>query len=372
MKFAWPLALALGLAIPVVLGVYLGTMRRRKKQAVSYSSVALLRSVIPARSKWKRHLPVGLLLGSMAVLSVASARPQMIRNVPVGRTSIILALDVSRSMCSTDVDPNRMAVAQQAAREFVGTQPKGVRMGLVVFSGFAQLAVAPTTEHEVLIQAIDGLTTARGTAIGAAILKSLDAIAEVNPDVAPVGDVGGDIDGFGGLGPGGAAAGGRTPSTAPAQPAAGTDFEADIVVLLTDGANTRGIRPLDAVPYAVERKVRVYTIGFGTTQPARLSCSVQQLGGDTQRFGGGFGGGGGGPGSPLRADNATLQAIADQTGGEFYAAEDAPQLRKVFADLPKEVTVQKEEQEVTAPFVMLGALLAAAALAASIRWSAYP
>ena len=122
----------------------------------------------------------------------------------------------------------------------------------------------------------------------------------------------------------------------------------DIVVLLTDGANTRGITPLDAVPYAVERRVRVYTIGFGTTQPdgarrARRSSSAAT----PQRFGGGgFGGGGfgGGGGSPLRADNDTLRQVAEQTGGTAYSAEDAAQLRKVFADLPKDVTVQKQPQ----------------------------
>ena len=376
-SFSWPFALLLALAIPVVLGVYLISMRRRRKQAVNYSSVALLRSVVPKRSAWKRHLPVAMLLSSLGLLSIAAARPQMSRNVPVGSTSIILALDVSRSMCATDIEPNRMAVAQQAARDFVENQPRGVRMGLVVFSGFAQLAVPPTTDHEVLVAAIDGLTTARGTAIGAAMLKALDAIAEVNSDVLPVGDVvvngspatrAGATGGATGGAPGGA--GGR----APAAQAPGTGgFVPDIVVLLTDGANNRGISPLDAVPYAGERRVRVYTIGFGTNRPTTLSCSVEQLGGDTQRFGGGgFGGGGGGGGAFLRADTATLKAVAEQTGGIAYSAADAPQLAKVFADLPKSVAVQKRPREVTAPFVMVGALLAAAAVGASIKWSAYP
>ncbi len=367
MTFAWPLFLFLALAIPIVLGVYLLTMRRRRKRAVSYSSVALLRSVLPRRSRWRRHLPVAMLLSSLGLLSIAAARPQMVRDVPIGRTSIILALDVSRSMCASDVDPNRMAVAQQAARDFVNDQPSGSRMGLVVFSGFAQLAVPPTTDHKTLLAAIDGLTTARGTAIGAAMLKAIDAIAEVNTEVQPVGDAAAVVDPR-------APGAGAAPTPAPGV----GGFVPDIVVLLTDGANTRGITPLDAVPFAVERRVRVYTIGFGTTRPAQLVCSAQQLGGDTQRgFGGGFAGGGGGGfggggGSPLRADNETLQAIADRTGGEHYSAQDASQLRKVFADLPKDVTVQKRRQEVTAPFVFLGAVLAAAAIGASIRWSAYP
>lgn len=371
MTFTWPFALLLALAIPVVLGVYLLTMRRRRKEAVSYSSVALLRSVLPPRSRWRRHLPVALLLASLGVLSVASARPQLTRNVSTARTSIILALDVSRSMCATDVDPNRMTVAQNAAKDFVEDLPSGTRIGLVVFSGFAQLAVPPTRDYKALVAAIDGLTTGRGTAIGAAMLKSLDAIAEVNPDVKPVGDASPTV----GV-PGSSS---TPPTSAPAAALPGNrDFVPDIVVLLTDGANNRGISPIDAIPYAVERRVRVYTIGFGTTQPASLVCSAQQLGADEQFFrgggdnaarGGAFGGGGG---SPLRADHATLQAVAERTGGASYSAEDAPQLRKVFANLPKDVTVQKRPSEVTAPFVILGALLAAVAVGASIRWSAYP
>ena len=149
-----------------------------------------------------------------------------------------------------------------------------------------------------------------------------------------------------------------------------------MVVLLTDGANNRGIEPLDAVPYAVDRKVRIYTIGFGTTQIAPLSCTVAQLGGDE---GGGFGGFGGGFGfaggfgrSPLRADLPTLQQVAQRTGGTAYTAQDASQLHKVFATLPKDVTVSKERHEVSSTFVLLGALLAVIAIGASIRWSPYP
>ena len=116
----------------------------------------------------------------------------------------------------------------------------------------------------------------------------------------------------------------------------------DIVVLLTDGANTRGIRPLDAVPYAVERRVRIYTIGFGTTQPTSLACTADQLGGDIRQFGGGgfsggFGGGGrgGGAGSPLRADNATLERVAERTGGAAYSAQDAPSCARSSPTSPR-------------------------------------
>ena len=143
MSFTWPIALLLLLTVPLVLGVYFLAMRRRRRQAVTYSSLALLRTALPRRSRWRRHLPVALLLASLGLLALASARPQITSNVPIGRTSIILALDESRSMCSTDVQPNRLSVAQKAARDFVASQPKGTRMGLVVFSGFAELAVPP-------------------------------------------------------------------------------------------------------------------------------------------------------------------------------------------------------------------------------------
>ena len=361
MSFAWPIALVSLLVVPLIVGVYWWLLRRRRREAVRYSSVALLRSVLPRRKRWQRHVPIALLLASLVALGLAAGRPHVERNVPFARTSIILALDVSGSMCSTDIQPNRLAVAQEATREFVEDQPDDIRMGLVVFSGFAELAVPPTTEREELMATVDSVTTGRGTAIGGAMLKGLDAIAEVNPAVQPVGDVYALDDAPVADPP----AGGNAPQR--------DDYVPDIIVLLTDGRNTRGIEPLDAVPHAVQRRVRVYTIGFGTTEPADLSCTREQLGG--QVFGGGFGGAGGGFGGfggARIADTPTLMAIAEQTGGTYHGAEDADQLREVFAELPKEVATQKQQTEVTWVLAALGALLAAAAVAASIRWSPYP
>lgn len=391
MSFRWPLLALLALLAPLVLAAYWWAQRRRRARAVRYSSVALLRTVVPKRPAWKRHVPVVLLLSGIGVLALASARPHVSREVPYERTSIILALDVSQSMCATDVDPNRLTVAQEAARAFVDRQGDGARMGLVVFSGSAQIVVPPTADREALRAAIDALTTARGTAIGAAIVKGLEAIATVNPDVAPVDDVGGApaaTGARGASGASGASGGAASGATGGAQPGA-NGFAADVIVVLTDGANTRGIAPRDAIPLAVDRGVRVYTIGFGTAQPTSLSCTRAQLGAaalDNQGFGG-FGGGGGGggrfsgasgggrfggAGSPLVADEATLRAVADGTGGEYYAAEDAAQLRQVFDDLPSDIERQREDQEITQWFAALGALLAGGAVLASIRWSAYP
>src|SRR4029450_13566781 len=189
MSFAWPLALVSLLVVPLIVGVYWWLLRRRRRERRLYSSVALLRSVRPRRKRWQRHLPIALVLASLVALGLAAGRPHVERDVPYARTSIILALDVSGSMCSTDVEPNRLGVAQGGRRALGEDQPDDIRMGLVVFSGFAELAVPPTTEREELMATIDTVTTGRGTAIGAAMLKGIDAIAELNPAVRPVGDV---------------------------------------------------------------------------------------------------------------------------------------------------------------------------------------
>jgi Ca-activated chloride channel family protein len=382
------------LTVPLVIGVYLLAMRRRRRRAITYSSLALLRTALPRRSRWRRHLPVALLLGSLVLLAVAAARPQVTSDVPIGQTSIILALDDSGSMCSTDVDPNRLAAAQKAAREFVDSQPNGVRTGLVVFSGFAELAVAPTTDRSSLDRAIYNISTSPGTAIGAAILQALDAISEVNPAVPPVATAVSNeaaSEPPGAAGNSGSGTSGATATTAPVQKPGKDGYVPDVIVLLTDGSNNRGIAPLAAVPYAVARGVRIYTIGFGTAHPGSLMCTAQQRGGEIGGGFGGYGGGGfgagggggfggrggggfGGPGgrSPLVPDIPTLQKVSARTGGTSYTAKDESQLRKVFANLPKEIAVQKERHEVSADFAAIGALVVLAAIGASIRWSPYP
>jgi Ca-activated chloride channel family protein len=360
MSFATPLALLLLLVPPLLLVAYLLQLRRRRKHAVRYSSVALVRAALPRRSRWRRHVPPALFLASLAGLAVATARPEVSVKVPLGRTSIILALDVSRSMCATDVQPNRLAVAQEAARTFVKQQVAGTRIGIVAFAGFAELIVPPTTDKTKLTDAINNLTTARGTVIGAATLKALDAIAAVNPDVAPVGS-----DATGASPPTSS-----TPSTGTA-PSGG--YVPDIVVLLTDGANTRGIDPVEAAQVAADRRVRVYTIGFGTTNPTSIVCTREQLGADVFDEGG-FTGGAPPPGSRqfLVIDEAALRKVAEITGGAFYRAEDADQLRSVFAQLPNQVVLQSQDREISVVFAIAAAVLAALAVTLSLLWNRYP
>lgn len=353
MSFSWPLALLLLLVVPLLLGAYVWQLRRKRKQAVRFSSIALIRAALPRRSRWRRHVPVALFLASIAGLATATARPRVSVEVPLGRTSIILALDVSGSMCATDVEPNRLRVAQDAARAFVKDQVAGTRIGIVAFAGFAQLIVPPTTDKAKLTDAIDNLTTARGTVIGAAMLTALDAIAEVNPDVQPADATGGE------------------PVAAPRD----GDYVPDIIVLLTDGANTRGIGPIDAAQQVAGQRVRVYTIGFGTTNPTEMVCTRQQLGAaalDENGFAGGGGPPRGGFRQALVIDEPTLQKVADTTGGTFYKAEDAEQLRGVFSSLPKEIELQKEHREISVVFAIVGVLLAMMAIGLSLLWNRSP
>ena len=352
MSFAWPLALLSLLLVPALLGVYWWSQRRRRKQAVRYSSVALLRSVLPARKRWQRHLPVALLLLGLAALAFAAGRPQMTSGACRTRARRSSSRSTSPARCARPTSqPNRLAVAQEAARKFVENQPKGVRMGLVVFSGFAELTVPPTTDRKALDEAIEGLTTGHGTAIGSAMLKGLDAIAESNPAVA---------------------AGRRLPRAASragrAKPGA-NGFVPDIVVLLTDGANNRGIEPLDAVPVRgrapgarvhdrlrddrTRRRRRARASSSAATSSTRAGSAAAAAG---SAAGGGFGG-------FLVADAPTLKAVAERTGGTYHSAKDADQLRKVFTKLPKEVATQKRPTEITWWFAALGALLAAGAVA---------
>lgn len=358
MHFEWSWALP-GLAlVPVLAAVYLLTLRRKRRFPVRYASLMLIREARPSRGRWRRHLPFVLFLASIAVLLLAFARPERTVTVERGRTTILLALDVSRSMCATDVLPNRLVVAQDAAQRFVDDQPEGTRLGIVAFAGSAQLVVPPTTDKDRLRDAIDGLTTAFRTGIGNAILVSIDALADVNPAIAP-----------------------STVDLSGAEPGAPGEYQPDIIVLLTDGANTRGVEPVEAAQQAADRRVRVYTIGFGTTDPVALVCTPEQLGGDAldpdvvgpPGFGGPGGGGLPSTGTQfLLIDEPTLEAVAQTSGGEYYRAENAGQLIEVFRELPRRVELQEEDRELSVWFALAGAVLVLAAVGLSLRWNRVP
>jgi Ca-activated chloride channel family protein len=315
--------------------------------------VALIRAALPGRSSWKRRVPVWLFLAGLLALGAGVTRPQATVQVPSNNTSILLAIDVSGSMCSTDVDPNRLTVATEAARNFIKQQTDGTRIGLVAFSGIAGLLVPPTTDKDQLIDAIDTLKTARGTAIGQAILSSIDAIAEHNPNVAKTGVDLGD-----------------------AAPDTLGEYQPDTIVVLTDGSNTTGVDPVTAAQQAAARRVRIFTIGFGTTDPAPMVCTPDQVGADQfggmGGFPGGFAGRGGGGFRGQEIDEDALQQVADTTGGRYFRAEDSDQLAGVLNDLPREIGLHKQKVEITVWFVLAGVLLAFTGVFLSLWWNRGP
>src|SRR5215216_3664456 len=185
MDVLWPgFLLLLGL-LPLIVVAYIWMLRRRRRFVVRYSSLALVREALPHQSRLRRHLPFALFLLGLASLVIALARPVAIVSVPTGQTTIILAMDVSRSMCSTDIEPNRLEAAKSAALSFIQSQKSSTQISIVAFAGFAEVTQSATTDQEALQAAVESLTTGRRTAIGSGILKSLDAIAEIDKSVAP-------------------------------------------------------------------------------------------------------------------------------------------------------------------------------------------
>lgn len=360
MDFQWAGLLALIVIVPLVVAGYIWSLRRRRPSGARYSSLSLVREALPGSSRVRRHLPFVLFAAALVSLVVAVARPSVVLSVPANETTIILAIDVSGSMCSTDIAPSRLEAAEAAAATFIKSQNSHTQIGIVAFSGFGAVIQPPTTDQNLLLEALKSLTTGRRTAIGSGLLAAIDAINEIDPNVARS-----VIDGRPGVEP--------TPVPKGA-------YVPDIVVLLTDGANNAGPDPLDAAQQAADRGIRTYTIGFGTAEGGALSpvCAQQFLGNEPPGGfgGGGFGGGGGGGGQQggfrRGIDEATLTQVADATGGKYYPAESAGDLQQVFSSLPTTLITKNEVVEVSVGFVGLGGLLTAFAFLLGRAWRPLP
>ena len=348
MNVLWPgFLLLLGL-VPLIVAVYI-LMRRRRRVALRYSSLALVRAALPRTARLRQHLPFALFLLALCSLIIAVARPVRIVRVPSGHATIILAMDVSGSMRQTDIQPSRLEAARAAALSFIHDQKATTQIGIVAFAGYAELIQPPTSDQEALQVAVESLTTARATAIGSGILKSLDAIAEIDHNVAP-------------------SVTNPSPGAQPAPVPKGA-YAPDVIVLLTDGVSNAGPAPVAAAQQAVDRGVRVYTIGFGTANGSGqfggggfFGRGNQQPGGGRQ-FGAGFRRG---------IDETTLKQIAQMTGGTYYTATSAGELLKVFQNLPTHVITKHEVMEISVVFAAIGALLVALAIVLSLRWHPLP
>lgn len=326
MQFEWPLLLWSLWLVPALVAAYILAQRRRKRYALRFASLLLVKEALGRGPGWRRHVPPALFLSGLAVMLFALARPFSVVTVPAQEGMVILTMDVSGSMRADDMKPTRLDAAKAAARTFVERQPQGVRIGIVSFSDNAFLVQAPTSEKEEVIAAINRLTWQRGTAIGSALLTSLDAIFE-----------GADIEG------GALATAQPTPTPVPKGV-----YEPAIVVLLSDGESNRGPRPLDVVDRVAARGVRVYTVGVGT--PAGV---VLQYMGRSMR---------------VRLDETTLKRIAEATDGLYFNAATESDLQTIYQNLNMHMVFRKQETEITALFTALAIVLLLGAGALSLLW----
>jgi len=339
MSFLWPKMLAALALLPLLVALYLWILRRRRRATVRLASVAIVKQALGRGPGWRRHVPPALMALALAALLLALARPTATLTLPMAERTIILAMDVSGSMRAEDVKPNRLVAAQEAARAFVASLPREVRVGVVSFAGTAAVVQAPTTSRDDVLAAIDRFQLQRGTAIGSGIVLSL---ATIFPDA------GIDIQQITGQRTMPRMLGDPEKKKAEFTPVPVGSYGSAAMILLTDGQRTTGPDPVDAAKMAADRGIRVYTVGIGTTQGEIIGFEGWSM--------------------RVRLDEDTLKQIAQMTMGEYFYAGTAEDLKKVYQSLGSRMVVERKETEITALFAGLGALLALAASVLSLWW----
>jgi Ca-activated chloride channel homolog len=341
MTFLWPELLWLLLAVPVLIGGYVLLLRRKKKQALRYASLGMVRDALGARQRFRRHVPPLLFLLALIILLVATARPTATLTLPSQHETIILAMDVSGSMRAADVEPNRIGAAQTAAKAFVAEQPSSARIGVVSFAATASVVQPPTRNREDILAAIDRFQLQRGTAVGSGILVSLKLIF---PDVEfdlrasnPRDDARGvPLD----------KAGGSSKSAAKNVPPG--SFSSAAIILLSDGQTTTGPNPIEAARMAADRGVRVFTVGIGTTNGEILGAEGWSM--------------------RVRLDEEALKTIAEITHAEYFYAGSAMDLKKVYQSLNTRLALETKQTEITALVAAAAAVLSLVSALLSLLW----
>lgn len=351
LTFLWMDMLWLLLIVPLLIAVYVWLQARRKRTALRYANLPLIKQALGKGLGWRRHVPPVLLLLAVTVLILAVARPAAVISLPSSRATVILAMDVSGSMGATDMEPTRLAAAQAAARSFITKQPADVQIGIVGFASAALLMQAPTLDRELLNVAINSFDLRRGTAVGAGLVTALSTIF---PDeVIELAGARDRRDQLGAPSRWGMQNPGRSlddpvPTSDERQPVEPGSYENAVIILLTDGATTTGPDPIAAGRLAADYGVRVYTVGFGSAT------------GDIVSFGG----------RSMRAmlDATTLQTIADLTAAEYFEAASSEALTEVYDSLSTRLVPEKKLTEIAFIFAGIGALLALMAAGLSVLW----
>jgi Ca-activated chloride channel homolog len=310
--FQWPLALLLLLAIPVAIGAYLVFARRRRRTAARFSAPSLFPNVVARKPGRLRHLPAAALALAMTAVLVGVARPHATLSEPREEATVVLALDISRSMTATDVQPTRLAAAQDAARRFLEQVPETFRVGIVTFADRAQVALPPTDDRETVLTGLETIVSGEGTALGEAVVLALRAARRV-PGAEP---------------------GERPPAS---------------ILIISDGAQTQGqVTPQQAARRARAAGVPVHAISVGTPNGI---VERQLPGGFTERI-------------RVPPDPTALRLLARGSGGEFFAVADDERLRRVYEELGSRLGTREREAEITVAFAGagMGLMLVAGAL----------
>ena len=344
-SFLWPEFLWLLLLLPLLVLLYVWLLRRKKKIALRYASLSIVREAMGKGQSFRRHIPPLLFLMSLAAMLVASARPSAVVSLPSQRETIILAMDVSGSMRATDVLPNRLVASQNAAKAFLADLPRSVRVGIVAFAGTAAVVQPPTLSREDLVTAIDKFQLQRGTAIGNGIVVSLSELfPDAGIDLASM-QYGRE----------------RTRGTSIDQaskddkagkkdfvPVAPGSYTSAAIILLTDGQRTTGVDSLEAAKAAADRGVRVYTVGVGTVDGETIGFEGWSM--------------------RVKLDEETLKGIARATQAEYFYAGTAADLKKVYETLSSRLAVEKKETEISGLVALFAAALALLSAGLSLAW----
>lgn len=334
MEFGWPVMLWGTLAAPLLLWGYVRAQRVRARYEAVLADPRLLSHLWTRPPAFRRHLPAGFYVAAVALLTIAMARPIAAIPLPTNRAALILAIDVSKSMIGEDVKPSRLEATKEAALQVLDAVPGSTKVGLIAFSDYAQVLVPPTTERQVLREAITALKVLQATGVGSAIVEALRALPErrallgerltLSPQQPFV--------------PAPAPPSGSPPVALP--PAA--------VIIFSDGISNLGADPTAAAALAKEASVRIFGVGVGTT-----SGSVMQV--DQQLV-------------LVPFDPVLLQRIAQMTDGRYFAISDRDELRRVSRQVGRAMGWERRRTEITSVVAAAAGLLILTGGAFSLAW----
>jgi Ca-activated chloride channel homolog len=333
MSFLWPSMLAGLVFVPLLFFLYLMLGGRRRRLVSSFGSLDQTGTSTGRPAGLSRHFPALLFFSGLTILIISMARPQAVISLPRVEGTVILLFDVSGSMAAEDIEPNRLEAAKAIASEFIQNQPSTVQIGVVSFSNSGFSIQTPTHDQQAIFAAIDRLKPQSSTSLGQGILASLNAIA-INAGAEPLG---------------------ISPHSALEEPDDETqielpegDFSNSLILLLSDGENHEATDPAFAALAALERNVRIYSVGVGSLQGTALEVDGFIV--------------------HTQLDEGTLRQVSELTGGAYYHAADEAELKAIYSDLSPQLVVKSESMEVTSVFAGASLLVFLSGMAFSMIW----